>query len=161
MVHVEPATPAHLEHLLAGAQAFRVQHGLRVADGYVEFHGAIERSLAAVRGGTDPRWSTYLIVHDADAAVIGIGGFKGPPADGAVEIGYAIAPTYRKQGHATEAARAFVEIASAAGVSTVRAHTLAESNASTRVLERCGFEFVGEVVDPDAGPVWRWERQTA
>ena len=40
----------------------------------------------------------------------------------------------------------------------VRAHTLAERNASTRVLEKCGFGLVGEVVDPEDGPVWRWER---
>lgn len=39
-----------------------------------------------------------------------------------------------------------------------RAHTLPERNASTRVLEKCGFTLVGEVVDPDDGVVWRWER---
>jgi ribosomal-protein-alanine N-acetyltransferase len=157
VIHVEPATAAHLECLLAGEDEFRTGYSLRIADGYVEFPGVIEHSLAAVRDGTNPRWSTYLIVHDVDAAVIGIGGFKGPPADGAVEISYAIAPVYRKQGHATRAARQFVEIARDAGVHTVRAQTLAEHNASTKVLERCGFEYVGEVIDPDDGPVWCWE----
>jgi len=27
-----------------------------------------------------------------------------------------------------------------------------------RVLECCGFECVGEVMDPEDGLVWRWER---
>jgi RimJ/RimL family protein N-acetyltransferase len=42
-------------------------------------------------------------------------------------------------------------------VRLVRAHTLPESNASTRVLTNCGFRKTAEVVDPDDGPVWRWE----
>jgi RimJ/RimL family protein N-acetyltransferase len=157
VLHVEPATVAHLELLDAGDDAFRAEFGWSVTDGYVEFPGVIEHALATLRSGADPRWATYLIVHDTDAALIGIGGFKGAPVDGTVEIGYAIAPVYRKQGHATSAARAFVEIARADGVRTVVAHTLPEHNASTKVLTRCGFDHVGDAVDPDEGPVWRWD----
>jgi hypothetical protein len=29
------------------------------------------------------------------------------------------------------------------------------------VLERVGMTFVGEVIDPDDGRVWRWQIQTA
>lgn len=43
-------------------------------------------------------------------------------------------------------------------VRPVRAHTLPEFNASTWVLGECGFDFVGEVADPDDGAVWLWER---
>jgi|SRR6267378_2525891 len=38
------------------------------------------------------------------------------------------------------------------------AHTLPLSNPSTRVLQKCGFRHIGAVVDPEDGPVWRWER---
>ena len=31
-------------------------------------------------------------------------------------------------------------------------------NASTRVLTKCGFRHIGQVIDPEDGPVWRWER---
>jgi hypothetical protein len=27
-----------------------------------------------------------------------------------------------------------------------------------RILEKLGFERIGEVMDPEAGPVWRWDR---
>jgi hypothetical protein len=30
--------------------------------------------------------------------------------------------------------------------------------ASSRLLAKLGFSFLGEVVDPEDGPVWRWER---
>ncbi len=41
------------------------------------------------------------------------------------------------------------------------AHTLPENNASAHVLKKCGFDFVGEVVDPEDGRIWRWERAVA
>ena len=39
----------------------------------------------------------------------------------------------------------------------VRAHTLPHENASTRVLTKCKFSCVGEVMGPEDGLVWRWE----
>lgn len=90
---------------------------------------------------------------------IGQCGFKGPPgAEGVAEIAYGIEPAHRGQGYATEAAGALVAFAFNDGsVSVVRAHTLPEANASGRVLGKCGFRKIGEVVDPEDGPVWRWE----
>ncbi len=43
-------------------------------------------------------------------------------------------------------------------VQLIRAHTRPEANASTRVLRKCGFVHIGEIIDPEDGPVWRWER---
>ena len=40
----------------------------------------------------------------------------------------------------------------------IRAHTLPEPNASTRILEKLGFVKCGDAIDPDAGLVLRWER---
>ena len=100
-----------------------------------------------------------MVLNTADYLVIGSCGFKGPPdSDGIVEIAYAIAPGYCGRGFATEVARALVAYALDDGcVRTVRAHTLPESNASTRVLAKCGFRRIGEVTDPEDGLVWRWE----
>jgi RimJ/RimL family protein N-acetyltransferase len=56
-------------------------------------------------------------------------------------------------------AQGLVERAIAAPeVHRIRAHTLPEPNASTRILEKLGFLKSGDAMDPDAGPVWRWER---
>ena len=91
---------------------------------------------------------------------VGQCGFKGPPNDeGDVEIAYAIDPEWQGNGFATEAARALTEFAlQQPGVQRVLAHTLPETNASVSVLARCGFNKVGEVIDPDDGPVWRFEK---
>ena len=102
----------------------------------------------------------FSIVHLANDAVVGTCGFKGPPdADGVVEIAYGVAPEYQGKGYATEAARALTDYAFSRGkVRVVRAHTRPEPNASTRVLTKCGFRRIGEVIDPEDGLVWRWER---
>jgi RimJ/RimL family protein N-acetyltransferase len=88
-------------------------------------------------------------------------GFPGPPdSEGVAEIAYGIAPAYQGKGYATEAANALVDFASRdARVKKVCAHTLPETNASTRVLEKCAFKKVGETIDPENNlPIWRWER---
>jgi len=91
--------------------------------------------------------------------VVGMCGYKGPPdAEGVVETGYGFAPAYQNRGFATEAAGALVNHAFECDeVTAVIAHTLPEPNASSRVLTKCGFDFVGEVIDPNDGPVWQWE----
>jgi [ribosomal protein S5]-alanine N-acetyltransferase len=118
--------------------------------------------LARVHASTsaDPWTHGFFIVHRETGTTIGRCGFKGPPeSDGVVEIAYGVEPDQQGKGYATEAAGALVNYAFASGnVRVVRAHTLPEPNASTRVLTKCGFRRVGEVIDPEDGLVWRWER---
>jgi [ribosomal protein S5]-alanine N-acetyltransferase len=90
--------------------------------------------------------------------VIGLGGFTGPPTDGAVEIGFSIAPAHRGRGHANETARRWLDITR--GVTLVCAHTLAGEKPSTAVLRRLGFRRTAELIDPEVGAVWRWEVTT-
>jgi RimJ/RimL family protein N-acetyltransferase len=99
------------------------------------------------------------VVHRERRCVIGAAGFKGAPdAAGMVEIAYGIVPSYEGQGYATEAAAALVAFAVDHGARLLRAHTLPVANASTHVLLKNGFRHVDSVVDPEDGPVWRWER---
>ena len=120
-----------------------------------------EEWLAKFKAATEPDpWvHGFAIVFRADGREIGGCGFKGPPEDGICEIAYAIAPEFQGRGYATEAAVALVEFAGSHNdVRQVHAHTLPEENSSTRVLTKCGFEKTGEVIDPEDGLVWRWEK---
>jgi ribosomal-protein-alanine N-acetyltransferase len=116
--------------------------------------------LARLNAATsaDPWVHGFEIMHELDGAV-GMCGFKGPPGeDGVVEIAYGVDASHQSKGYATEAARALVRYAWESGmVRVVRAHTLPEPNASTRVLTKAGFIKLGEVIDPEDGLVWRWE----
>ena len=103
----------------------------------------------------------FSMNHRSNGSTVGECGFKGPPSrEGMVEIAYIVQPEQQCKGYATEAARALVEFAfSNDDIKVVWAHTLPESNASTRVLTKCNFQNLGEVVDPEDGVVWRWEKR--
>ena len=113
----------------------------------------------AAATGVDPWVLGFTMADRSTADEIGSCGFKAPPdADGMVEIAYGVHPEYQNRGYATEAAAALVTFAFSSGqVRVVRAHTVAEGSASTRVLARCGFRSVGQVIEPEDGLVWRWE----
>ncbi len=117
----------------------------------------LERALAATE--SDPWLHGFRITLREDGTIIGDAGFKGPPSDeGIVEIAYGLGPDHQGRGFATEAARALIEFArQTAGVRVVRAHTKHDNLASARVLAKCGFRFVGDVIDPGDGLVQRWE----
>ncbi len=111
----------------------------------------------------DPWALGFSVVARDGGGVVGSCGFKGPPdADGMVELAYGIDPTHRGRGYAAEAASALAKFAFADGrVRVVRAHTKPGNGASARVLAKCGFRRIGEVVDPEDGLVCRWERGQA
>jgi RimJ/RimL family protein N-acetyltransferase len=117
-------------------------------------------SRLAALTSADPWVLGFSLVHRDTGTVVGSAGFKGPPAaDGVVEISYGVDPDHRGKGYATEAAQALTTYAFRSGtVRVVRAHTLPEPNASTRVLAKCGFRRIGEVIDAEDGLVWRWEK---
>jgi RimJ/RimL family protein N-acetyltransferase len=104
-------------------------------------------------------WWTYLPVLKSENMLIGSGGYRGKPsAEGTIEIGYEIAAAYRCKGYATEMARGLIQNGfQNDAVKTIFALTLAEENASGKVLRNCGMSFKEEIIDPEDGKLWRWE----
>jgi ribosomal-protein-alanine N-acetyltransferase len=83
----------------------------------------------------------HFVVRGEDDLVIGEIGFVAPPRGGAVTIGYAIVPSARRRGYATEAIVAVTEWSLAQPeVTHVRAQTLPDNEPSIRALLRAGFE---------------------
>jgi RimJ/RimL family protein N-acetyltransferase len=121
----------------------------------------IERVHHTLAG--DPWALSFTTVVRATGTEVGGCSFKGPPdANGVVEIAYGTDPAHRGRGFATEAAAALTRFAFASGlVRRVRAHTKPDNAASARVLAKCGFRRVGDVIDPEDGLVCRWENGPA
>ena len=159
-MNVRLVTPdlALLDAAVAGRAALAQALGHGVAEGWEVFGASVVRARDTV--ALDPegtRWGTRFFVCDDPPTLVGWGGFKGPPHEGAVEIGYAVAPGWRGRGVASTAVRALLREAWAdPGVQAVVAHTLAEPNASVRVLQNAGFAKDGERTDVSVGTVWRW-----
>jgi [ribosomal protein S5]-alanine N-acetyltransferase len=156
---VLPATATLLEAALHAPDRFGRLLGAEVADGWTVFPETLAGALdLCATEGYREEWGTFLFLVAAPRTVVGIGGYRGPPAEGVVEIGYALAPAFRGRGLATAAARTLVERAFAdPRVHAVVAHTLAVASPSTRVLEKLGMVRRGGHVDPADGEVWRWE----
>jgi RimJ/RimL family protein N-acetyltransferase len=94
---------------------------------------------ATERHGEQRPFGYYQVRLRSEGVAIGGIGFKGPPQDDAVEVGYGLAPSARGRGYATEALQAMVGLAGDLGVATVRADTDLDNVASQRVLEKAGF----------------------
>ena len=116
----------------------------------------LRRNLASF--GQPGNW---LVVAEGEA--VGLCGYKtAPSADGAVEIGYGVAATRRRLGHATRA----VELAIRAARSDPRIRRLVAETAlanlpSQRVLEVNGFAKTGTSVDADEGEMIVWTLEVA
>jgi ribosomal-protein-alanine N-acetyltransferase len=152
---------AAAERLASDAPRFAQAHALVLAPHEVTVVAIADgtaRLLSA--GGAVMPWVGYLALDGPMRRVVGTCGFKGAPdADRAVEIAYFTFSGEEGRGVATAMAEALVRVARAsAQVSVVRAHTLPEHNASCRVLVKVGFEHAGSIMDPEDGPVWRWEQ---
>ncbi len=157
-------TPDHLRALLEAPDSYPSQFGLAIAEGVREFLGGPEvsesfRARLRDRAAADPWRDGFGVIHVSENRLIGLASFNdAPDAGGAVEISYGIADAYTGRGYATEAARLLIAHAAASGqVRMLRAHTLPERNASTRILEKCGFQNRGSVNDPVDGLIWLWE----
>jgi len=158
------ANLALLTAALAGREALEALLGVSIADDWAGFPEALPvlRASYTANPGVHP-WGSLFFVEPQARTLVGLGGFKGPPSsDAVVEIGYAIAPAFRGRGLATDAVAQMVQRAfEDASVQAVTAHTLGQANPSTRVLEKSGFQKIGETNDPDEGLVWHWRRERA
>ena len=155
-IRIEPVTREQADALSNSDAESTRRFGGPVEAGWAGFPEALPIIIAAAREGGPGQWGPHLFFGE-DGAMIGNGGWKGPPVDGAAELGYAVAPARQGRGVATAIVRELVRRARAAGLHMVFAHTLAAESASTSVLARCGFARAAELTDPDEGPVWRWE----
>lgn len=156
VVELVPATPADLTLLATDRIAFARRMGSPAPSAWPEYPQALGYTIDRLM--THPHeaewWMHYFLVN---GLIVGSGGYVGQPSRGEVEIGYEIAPGFRRRRYATAAAEALVAKAFDSGkVLRVIAHTLAREDPANRVLELAGFARVGEVKDPRGVALWKW-----
>ena len=160
-LRIIPCSIDILHAVIQGDPVLTKTLNIAIAEHWTQFgKKAFEHTIARINeDASNPAWWAHLPVLREENTLIGSCGYKGPPdAEGMVEIGYEVAPGFRKQGLATEIAQGLRDHAfSFPEVSKVLAHTMPEQNASTRVLEKCGFKMINELEIADEGRIWRWE----
>jgi len=159
LVRLDPAIEESLINNPAYMDALIASNWAQVANYIYE---AVGRTLTAVPLSVESlEWDGDFVVDIDTREFVGSCAFKGQPTeDGTVEISYFTYPDFEGKGYATLMARKLIELAAnATNIKRVIAHTLPEVSASTRVLEKSEMSFVGEVIDPDDGQVWKWQTQ--
>jgi RimJ/RimL family protein N-acetyltransferase len=99
------------------------------------------------------RWIARAAVAEPAGVVVGHAGFHGPPDEaGMVEIGYSVAPDFRRQGYARAMLAQLLRRAAAEpAVTTVRATISPDNAASLATISGFGFAEVGEQWDDEDG----------
>ena len=160
------ATAGQLRAELAGRDALAHALGAAVPDDWPpELYGehisaVVEWVTAALEASPDAaHWLQYYFLLDGpEPMLVGVGGFKGAPRDGAVELGYEIHHRHRRSGYATEATAGMLAYAFARpDVQLVIAQTLPHLTASIGVLTKNGFRFVGAGQEEGEEGVIRFE----
>lgn len=106
--------------------------------------------------GYEPPWIGYLAFEDGSC--VGACGFKSPPQNNRAEIAYFTFPGHESRGVATRMASELIRLAlDKMPAVTVAAQTLPEENASTSILKKLQFRFVGTLEHPEDGLVWEWQ----
>ncbi|MFI7691993.1 GNAT family N-acetyltransferase [Nonomuraea sp. NPDC049655] len=98
-------------------------------------------------------WMARQAVTGPEGVVVGHAGFHGPPDEaGMVEIGYAVAPEFRRQGYGRAILIELLHRAAAEpAVKTVRATISPDNAASLATIAGFGFVKVGEDWDEEDG----------
>jgi hypothetical protein len=154
--------PRQLLALIESTAAYEESSGRRIADGVREFLLAAspdssppcKRQRPPIGGDLALRLCTDRQRRDRTVRIHRSTGFRRACRNRLQHLA-----RLPGKGLATEAATALVDFASSSGrVRTVCAYTLPETNASTRVLEKCGFRKAWEIFDSENNLVWRWEK---
>ncbi len=100
-------------------------------------------------------WVGYFVFNDSK--VVGTGSFTGQPKEGKVEIAYWTFKEFEGQGIASFACKELIAISKRTELTIlITAKTAPEYNASTKILQRHGFEFSEIVHDEEIGDAWLW-----
>jgi RimJ/RimL family protein N-acetyltransferase len=149
------------EHFLWFARGEGRMEGLGLPPGGVEdpvVLPIVRRMMARLRE-VGCRGS-FLMVQDDE--VVGTCGYKWPPKDRIVEIGYGVAASRRRLGHATRSLAALLDWARRdPAVEVVTAETAVGSHASHRVVAANGFAQIASRYDQEDGDLFLWRIEVA
>ncbi|MEO6060887.1 MAG: GNAT family protein [Thermoflexales bacterium] len=147
-------TSAQLASLLADPAQL---DGMPVADGAAPPECLLRVALEALRRPAPADLALFAFISASPAQVVGSAMLKRWSEAGRVEVGYGVAESARGKGVATAAVRLLIARAFAdPGVGEVYAETAVANTASRRVVEKAGFQHVGQRDSEEDGRVDQW-----
>lgn len=100
-------------------------------------------------------WIGYFVWMENE--IVGTVAFTGKPNENTVEISYWTFSKHEGKGISTASAVELIKITQETDPNLkIIAKTAPEKNASTRILEKCGFQYNRIVQDHEIGDAWEW-----
>lgn len=149
---IKEALDADFEAVLSG----RAPAGLRLPDSPLAEQNILVM-LRELANGIRPSFApaSWMIISDGE--LVGLCSLVKVPTDRAIDIGYGIAESCRRKGHASRAvAELLLWVQADDRVSTCNAETSVDNISSQRVLEATGFVRSGTRTDPEDGEMICW-----
>jgi [ribosomal protein S5]-alanine N-acetyltransferase len=134
-----PVTRAVMNAAFKGKPALEQVIKAGIDDAWAWDHVFQDRRRVAVAD----RPKHALVIHEADRRLIGEVRFEHVPEIEGYEIGYAIVPSYRRQGLAVESTAAVIAWLEGEGARQIIAGCAMRNVASARTLRRLGFTLDG------------------
>ncbi|CAH0495748.1 GNAT family N-acetyltransferase [Novosphingobium sp. CECT 9465] len=150
-----PATADHFARMIAGEEL----DGVALASTPVADAGVLGM-LAGLAETIAAQFAPAAWIVVADGEAVGLLSVTALVGDGAVQIGYGVAPGSQGCGYAGAAVAALLDLfRDDERVTAVVAETRTDNIASQRVLERNGFAMTGERFDEEDGDLLSWRFQ--
>lgn len=154
-VTLVPLLPEMSGWWAAGPGAFEDRTGLCAGEASSWMGSVLAMTRAPDHPGPGGGWHGFWGVESGQ--VIGTCAYAArPDGEGRVEVAYFVFPPFEGRGLGRKMAGRLVTRAAADGRWPLMAKTVAEENASTRILRGLGFQRAGEAEDPEQGTVWVW-----
>lgn len=119
---------------------------------------ALLQELVSLTRANPSIHSWYRPAHvTLDKSWVAAGGFKGPPRNDTVEIGYRVHPDFRRRGLASLLVRWLCQSAAEQGAQQVVAVTVNNNIGSQRVLAHNGFIHTGDLLSDSQHWLQRWQ----
>ena len=105
---------------------------------------AIRTFLAGYSDYKKYGYGRWMVIYKPDNKIIGFSGLKYLEYKNATDLGYRFLPEYWGKGIATESSKAVIKYAfEKLNLTHLIAFVVPENTNSSKVLEKCGFEYVG------------------
>jgi [ribosomal protein S5]-alanine N-acetyltransferase len=154
-IQLYPLNLQQMERRLAGAETL---DGLHVTQEVIPDIILVLACTALRAGGQSSRWRRpYLFLTGNPPVAVGSAAFMSEPVQGRVEIGYGMASPYAGRGFATAGVRLLVQHAfSQPELDEIYAQTAIGNHGSRRVMEKLGFQHLGQGESEHDGRVDQW-----
>ncbi|MGY3778284.1 GNAT family N-acetyltransferase [Isobaculum melis] len=131
---------------IIGNEKLKEVSGFEVAKEWpgMEFSFYLPFALKEIKENLSLEKWNYLIIHKESRTIIGEVSIQGNPSEtGIAEIGYSIAPDFRKKGYGKEAVQFLISEIQNRQIEEIHAKAFEENKASQKILLSLGFKETG------------------